>query len=169
MLHIEISKALKRKFDSLTGKEIDPNYGKDKKVSTGYLMSSYKTSASTDSDKIDAAEAKRMITVTELTRLTENKLPETGNVISQAFWCAEEDIEKMELLQGDPVRLKTKGEGPFIEFIVKLDNAGSVTAANYTGGEGAGSSWTDKVMSFKGQQDVPQDEGDGVEDDEWDD
>lgn len=82
MLHIEISKALKRKFDSLTGKEIDPNYGKDKKVSTGYLMSSYKTSASTDSDKIDAAEAKRMITVTELTRLTENKLPETGNVIS---------------------------------------------------------------------------------------
>lgn len=53
------------------------------------------------------------------------------------------------------------------EFIVKLDNAGSATAANYTGGEGAGSSWTDKVMSFKGQQDVPQDEGDGAEDDEW--
>ena len=44
MLHIEISKALKRKFDSLTGKEIDPNYGKDKKVSTGYLMSSYSKS-----------------------------------------------------------------------------------------------------------------------------
>ena len=38
---MEISKALKRKFDSLSGKEIDPNYGKDKKVSTGYLMSSY--------------------------------------------------------------------------------------------------------------------------------
>ena len=53
------------------------------------------------------------------------------------------------------------------EFIVKLNNAGSATAANYTGGEGAGSSWTDKVMSFKGQQDVPQDEGDGAEDDEW--
>ena len=63
-----------------------------------------------------------MITVTELTRLTENKLPETGNVISQAFWCAEEDIEKMELLQGDPVRLKTKGEGPFI---------GNLTILNY--------------------------------------
>ena len=41
MLHIEISKALKRKFDSSSGKEIEPNYGKDKKVSTGYLMSSY--------------------------------------------------------------------------------------------------------------------------------
>jgi len=41
VLHIEISKALKRKFDSSSGKEIEPNYGKDKKVSTGYLMSSY--------------------------------------------------------------------------------------------------------------------------------
>lgn len=41
MLHIEISKASKRKFDSSSGKEIEPNYCKDKKVSTGYLMSSY--------------------------------------------------------------------------------------------------------------------------------
>ena len=41
MLHIEISKALKRKFDSSSRMEIEPNYGKDKKVSTGYLMSSY--------------------------------------------------------------------------------------------------------------------------------
>ena len=55
----------------------------------------------------------------------------------------------------------------FLEFIVKLDDSGSATATNYTGGEGAGSSWTDKVMSFKGQQDVPQEEGDGAADDEW--
>jgi len=41
VLHVEISKALKRKFDLSSGKEIEPNYGKDKKVSTGYLMSSY--------------------------------------------------------------------------------------------------------------------------------
>lgn len=42
-----------------------------------------------------------------------------------------------------------------------------MTATNYTGGEGAGSSWTDKVMSFKGQQEIPKDEGDGADDDEW--
>ena len=36
-----MSKAFKRKFDASSGKEIEPNYGKDKKVSTGYLMSSY--------------------------------------------------------------------------------------------------------------------------------
>lgn len=55
----------------------------------------------------------------------------------------------------------------FQEFIVKLDDD-SATATNYTGGEGAGSSWTDKVMSFKGQpQGAPQEEGDGADDDEW--
>ena len=56
-----------------------------------------------------------MTTVTELSRLTENKLPDRGvNNTCQAFWCEEKDIEKMELLQGDHVRLKTKGDGPFI-------------------------------------------------------
>ena len=40
-MHIEMSKAFKRKFDASSGREIEPNYGKDKKVSTGYLMSSY--------------------------------------------------------------------------------------------------------------------------------
>ena len=78
------------------------------------------TSAVSDSDKIDAAEAKRMITVTQLTRLTEEKLPERGNMISQAFWYEEKDIDKMELLQGDHVRLKTKGDGPFIGNLVIL-------------------------------------------------
>ncbi|KAL9953908.1 hypothetical protein ACROYT_G041381 [Oculina patagonica] len=166
VLHIEISKALKRKYDSSSGKEIEPNYGKDKKVSTGYL--SYKTSAAGDSDKMNPNEAKKITTVAELSKLTENKLSDRGNNACQAFWCEEKDIEKMELLQGDHVRLKTKGDGPFIEFIVKLDD-GSATATNYTGGEGTGSSWTDKVMSFKGQQDTQQDEGTGADDDEWDD
>ena len=55
-----------------------------------------------------------MTTVAELARLTENKLHDSGKTISQAFWCEEKDIEGMELLQGDHVRLKTKGEGPFI-------------------------------------------------------
>ena len=54
-----------------------------------------------------------MTTVAELSRLTENRLAERGHA-TQAFWCEEKDIEKMELLQGDHIRLKTKGEGPFI-------------------------------------------------------
>jgi len=55
-----------------------------------------------------------MTTVAELARLSENKLHDSGKNVSQAFWCEEKDIEKMELLQGDHVRLKTKGEGPLI-------------------------------------------------------
>ena len=54
----------------------------------------------------------------------------------------------------------------FQEFIVKLDDE-SATVTNYTGGEAAGSSWTDKVMSFKVQQETPQEEEDEAGDDEW--
>lgn len=77
------------------------------------------TSAAQDSDKINANEAKRMTTVSELEKLTENKLPVKGNV-SQAFWCEEKDMEKMELLQGDHVRLKTKGGGPLIGMLMMV-------------------------------------------------
>lgn len=60
-----------------------------------------------------------MTAVAELSRLTENKLYDSGKNASQAFWCEEKDIDKMELLQGDHVRLKTKGEGPFIGEICR--------------------------------------------------
>lgn len=46
-------------------------------------------------------------------------------------------------------------------------NEESATVTNYTGGEGTGSSWTNKVMSFKGQQETAPDEGEGAADDEW--
>lgn len=52
------------------------------------------------------------------------------------------------------------------EFIVKLDDE-TATVTNYTGGEAAGSSWADKVMSFKTQQETPEELGDGAGDDEW--
>lgn len=79
-----------------------------------WLFCYVETSAASDSDKINPNEAKKMTTVAELSKLTENKLPNRGNNACQAFWCEEKDIEKMELLQGDHVRLKTKGDGPFI-------------------------------------------------------
>ena len=43
----------------------------------------------------------------------------------------------------------------------------SSTVSNYTGGEPAGASWTEKVMSFKGSQPLPQDQQEGVDEDEW--
>ena len=57
----------------------------------------------------------------------------------------------------------------YTETIAKLEQqSGSV--GNYAGGEPMGASWTDKVMSIKGQQapdTLPQDAVEGVADDEW--
>ena len=49
---------------------------------------------------------------------------------------------------------------------MKLDDE-TATVTSYTGGEAAGSSWTDKVMSFKSQQETPEEGGNGTGDDEW--
>ena len=78
------------------------------------MLSCYvETTAAPNTDKIIAADAKRMMKALELDKLTENKLPESSSV-NHAFWCEEKDIEKVELMQGDHVRLKTKGGGPLI-------------------------------------------------------
>ena len=71
-----------------------------------------------------------MTTVAELARLTENKLHDSGKTIGQAFWCEEKDIERMELLQGDHVRLKTKGEGPYIGELCYTCNVLLISISN---------------------------------------
>ena len=52
-----------------------------------------------------------------------------------------------------------------------LDIEQKQRSSNYTGGEKAGNSWTDRVMGVKGTQDtptqLPQDVNEGVDDDEW--
>ncbi len=52
-----------------------------------------------------------------------------------------------------------------------LDSEQKQRSSNYTGGEKAGQSWTDRVMGVKGTQDtptqLPQDANEGVDDDEW--
>ena len=52
-----------------------------------------------------------------------------------------------------------------LDFIAKLDDQTS-KVSNYTGGEQVGTSWTDKVMTFKGEQQAGEEEG-GDNDDEW--
>ena len=55
-----------------------------------------------------------------------------------------------------------------IDTVAKLDTQSS-TVSHYSGGEAVGGSWTDKVMSVKqaGSQSLPQDQNEGVDDDEW--
>jgi len=74
------------------------------------------------------------------------------------------------------VRIRTKGDGPFIEMITRLDAASTAaTVCNYSGGEQVGSSWTDNIMAVKSVADVETtskvscEAGEGAADDEWDD
>lgn len=52
------------------------------------------------------------ISVKELQALTENKESAHKNCLS--FWWNEKELEKMELSEGDHIRLRTKGNGPYI-------------------------------------------------------
>ena len=57
------------------------------------------------------------------------------------------------------------------ESLTKLDTEQKAHSSNYTGGEKAGQSWTDKVMGVKQTSDppnsLPQDQVEGVDEDEW--
>lgn len=57
------------------------------------------------------------------------------------------------------------------ESLTRLETDQKAHSSNYTGGEKAGQSWTDKVMGVKQTQEVPdilpQDQQEGVDDDEW--
>lgn len=57
------------------------------------------------------------------------------------------------------------------ESMTRLETDQKAHSANYTGGEKAGQSWTDRVMGVKQTQDtpssLPQDTQEGVDEDEW--
>ncbi|CAH1772367.1 unnamed protein product [Owenia fusiformis] len=161
VLHVKISRAHKRQYDD-KGNEVEPNFSETQKVRTGYLHSSYKTEGKGVSDKLTNEETRSLIDSPEITSLTsKHAQPELA-----ALWMEEND--SMELENGDSVRVKTYGGGPFIESIAKLDIQSS-TVSNYGGGQAVGGSWTDKVMTVKAQDRVAPQENEGVEDDEWDD
>ncbi|XP_014790237.1 arpin [Octopus bimaculoides] len=174
VLHIACQRAHKRKFDA-TNKEIEPNFSETKKVSTGFLNSSYKVAAVGESDALKLEDLVSLICKEELNALTIISQPEVERqeeLIS--FWIEENHTMKMELVESDHIRLRTCGDSPFIESIVKLDaNGEPVTVSNYSGGEDIGSSWTQKIMNLK-LTDAPSAaaaaaQGECAGDDEWDD
>ena len=84
-------------------------------------------------------------------------------------------MQRVELTGNDSVRIRTKGDSPFIETITRLDAAAAAaTVCNYSGGEQVGASWTDKIMAMKSvvgdeKSKVSCEAGEGAADDEWDD
>ncbi|XP_078000894.1 arpin-like [Glandiceps talaboti] len=167
VLHLKVQRSHRRQFDS-SGKEIEPNFSQTKKVQTGYLQSTYKVKAKGETDKLSQEELESVLKKPELTKLTEKQTP-PGSI---PFWIQEENLEKIDLTDGEHIRLKTSGDGPFIESITKIDFE-SVNVCNYAGGQAVGGSWTDKIMSVKSQDNPTTQKGDeegaGADDDEWDD
>uniref|UniRef100_A0A2K6DQN0 Arpin n=1 Tax=Macaca nemestrina TaxID=9545 RepID=A0A2K6DQN0_MACNE len=154
----------RRKFDA-KGNEIEPNFSATRKVNTGFLMSSYKVEAKGDTDRLTPEALKGLVNKPELLALTESLTPNH----TVAFWMPESEMEAMELELGAGVRLKTRGDGPFLDSLAKLE-AGTVTKCNFAGDGKTGASWTDNIMAQKCSERAAaeiREQGDGAEDEEW--
>lgn len=164
-LYIKPSRIHRRKFDA-SGKEIEPNFSDTKKVNTGFLMSSYKVEAKGESDRLSEEQLSGIVNKAELLKISDKHRP-SGTF---AFWYPESEMDKTELETGQDVRLKTRGNSPFIFSLAKVDG-GTVTKCNFAGDDKAGASWTDKIMANKA--DAASSEkagaGEGAEEDEWED
>uniref|UniRef100_A0A5K1U2E7 Arpin n=1 Tax=Callithrix jacchus TaxID=9483 RepID=A0A5K1U2E7_CALJA len=165
ILYIRPSHIHHRQFDA-KGNEIEPNFSATRKVNTGFLMSSYKVEAKGDTDRLTPEALKQLVNKPELLALTERLTPDH----TVAFWMPESEMEAIELELGTGVRLKTRGDGPFLESLAKLE-AGTVTKCNFAGDRKTGASWTDNIMAQKcseGAAVETREQGDGAEDEEWD-
>ncbi|XP_051580792.1 arpin [Myxocyprinus asiaticus] len=166
ILYIKPSRIHRRKFDS-KGNEIEPNFSETRKVNTGYLMSSFKVEAKGETDFLDERQLSNIVNKDDLLKVTEKHNPSQ----TFAFWITEAEMDGTELETVQEIRLKTKGDGPFIFSFAKLDS-GTVTKCNFAGDENAGASWTDKIMSNKADRESTgksTGQGEGADDDEWDD
>ncbi|XP_028306213.1 arpin [Gouania willdenowi] len=166
VLYIKPSCIHQRKFDA-SGKEVEPNFSDTRKVNTGFLMSSYQVEAKGESDLISEEQLSSLVNKEDLLKMTDKHRPDG----TWAFWYPESEFDKTELETGQDVRLKTRGNSPFIFSLAKLDE-GTVTKCNFAGDENAGASWTDKIMANKAEAGgslPPGGAGEGAEEDEWDD
>ncbi|XP_058150675.1 arpin [Dasypus novemcinctus] len=164
VLYIQPRRIHRRKFDP-KGNEIEPNFSTTRKVNTGFLMSSYKVEAQGDPDRLTSEALTRLVNKPELLALTEGLAPDQ----TVAFWVPESKMEEMDLELGAGLRLKTRGDGPFLDSLAKLE-AGTVTKCNFAGDGKTGASWTDNIMAQKSSMGAvaeTREQGDGAEDQEW--
>lgn len=167
VLHVRVKTAHKRKFNS-KGEEIEPNMDATQKVNKGYLMSSYKVEAKGQTDHLTTPQLTSMVTKPSLTTLTQKHTPQG----CLAFWMKEQELADLELVDEDIIKLRTKGDGPFIDNVGKLDTS-TMEMTSMAGSGQVGASWTDKIMAVK-SHDLPnakpgEEENEGAGDDEWDD
>ncbi|XP_033735260.1 arpin-like [Pecten maximus] len=161
LLYVSPDRVHRRKFDS-SGKEVEPNFSETQKVRTGYLNSSYKVEAKGQTDRLTNQQTAELLANQELLALTTKQQP-SGCDKCLSLWLPEGEAEKLELAEGEAIRLKTRGNGPLIFSIAKMD-VQSASVSNFAGGEQVGGSWTDKIIGLK--SDAPEEEED--DDQDWD-
>uniref|UniRef100_A0A672ZBZ0 Arpin n=1 Tax=Sphaeramia orbicularis TaxID=375764 RepID=A0A672ZBZ0_9TELE len=120
---------------------------------------SWSDSSKGESDRLSEEQLSALVNQPELVRVTDRYRP-AG---TWAFWYPESEMDRTELEAGQEVRLKTRGDSPFIFSLAKVDG-GTVTKCNFAGDEKAGASWTDKIMANKAEGDAVQktEDGDGA-------
>lgn len=177
LLHVKVRRAHRRAFKDGGGGgggvEVEPNYSDTQKVWTGYLHSSYKTTPKGQTDALGFKELAELVQPPELSGVVAEERYHRQQPGCLSFWLEEKQVEGVEVNDGDEVRLKTKGNGPFVESFVRLD-AESGVVSNYANRDNVGASWTDKVMAFKATKEDAAVAGDdqskaneGAADDEW--
>uniref|UniRef100_K7G328 Arpin n=1 Tax=Pelodiscus sinensis TaxID=13735 RepID=K7G328_PELSI len=126
---------------------------------TGFLLSSFRVEARGDPDRLSPEELKGLLNKPELLSVTERHTPSQA----VAFWLPEAELEALELELGTEIRLKTRGDSPFILSLAKLQ-AGTVTHCHVVGDGQAGASWTEHVLAHRAQGGPgpePRGQGDG--------
>lgn len=166
VFHIEFSAGCLRRYDTQS-QEIEANFGQTALVRTGYLHSSYKQETKVTADTVDYQK------VVDLLNSRLSPLVRPTHAGELCLWAEEDAYNHVEIEYGQHIRLKTRGNSPLIDSLTKLDTVQKSRSSNFAGGEQTGGSWTSKVMGVKQTQDVPvslpQDEVEGVGDEEWDD
>ncbi|KAI0220427.1 Arpin [Lamellibrachia satsuma] len=176
ILQLRFIRGCRRQFDK-SGKEMEPDFSETTKVRTGFLHSSYKVTEKGDSVLLSTKQMKALL------NNNANLLAISQNCNSDgclALWTTERLLERIELEDNEHVQIKTLGDGPFTDSLVKMTAKSrtvlknTLSAAPAAPPDKPGASWTDKVMAVKMQsasQDapLPQDDVEGVADEEWDD
>ena len=124
-VQIELEKGFKRTFDGCGG-EIEPWKNSTKKINTGHLMSSYKT-VDVETSALTSEEVKELVKVPELDVHLPGILKSSNTVV--LFYC-ETSLKNLEVNSGDYVRTKTKGNGPYVEYLAKVDQGNILHTIN---------------------------------------
>lgn len=125
-LNIEFTRAYKRSFDS-SGEEIEPCKSTTKKVNTGYLMSSYKA-VNVDTSSITLKDLLVLLNISQF----DDVFPKLAANTVRVF-CKEGSLPNIEINVGEIVRLKTKGNGPYVEYIARIDEGGCSLLVDFHG------------------------------------